>query len=124
MEDADEDSDRGLSPTEPCCHSSAFLAIGIFGWFPLCFVYVNPGPADDLYNQFVELVDVLLIFGSERRCVHDYLVVPSDHHATGTGVPNGIDVSLPGLVSAPHGYRRCDVLSSKHPQLLAFDLIK
>lgn len=36
-------------------------------------VVVIPGGLDDLLLNFVVLVDVLLIFGAARRCLHDYI---------------------------------------------------
>ena len=36
-------------------------------------VIVIPGPSDDMLVNVLILIDVLLIFGASRRCIHDYL---------------------------------------------------
>jgi uncharacterized RDD family membrane protein YckC len=39
----------------------------------LVVVVIIPGAMDDLLVNIVVLIDALLIFGAERRCLHDYI---------------------------------------------------
>jgi uncharacterized RDD family membrane protein YckC len=54
-----------------------FLRVYVYRYLwtlPLLLVVILiPGPADDLLVNVVYLIDALLIFGSDRRCLHDYI---------------------------------------------------
>lgn len=39
----------------------------------LVVVMLIPGAIDDLLVNIVVLIDALMIFGAERRCLHDYI---------------------------------------------------